>query len=97
MLMRVNEYDYQQPVVANQPRYNKTKGRPDRVRYGGVVKLLNVEKSFGFIRCDDFKDDLFFHIGGVGCGGFVVGCKVNFSIVSSGRGPMAVNVKCRRG
>jgi cold shock CspA family protein len=90
MLMRVNKYDYQQPVVANQPSYNKTVINPNQVRYCGVVESLNVEKCFGFIYNSDFKDRLFFRTNG---GVFRVGCKVNFSVSCSDRGPMAVDVK----
>jgi len=90
MLMHVDKYDHQQPVVANQPSHNKTLVNPEKVRHCGVIESLNIAKGFGFIYSSGIRDNLFFRIDG---GVFVVGCKVCFSITASARGPMAVNVK----
>ncbi len=61
----------------------------------GLVKKLNSERGFGFIRGDG-GEDVFFHNSSVADGGFAQlreGQQVTFETESSARGPRARNVR----
>lgn len=62
----------------------------------GTVKMVNPEKGFGFIKPDEGKHDLFFHV--KDCNADVdfkelkEGDALQFDVVDAERGPKAVEV-----
>lgn len=62
----------------------------------GKVKWFNNAKGFGFIVCDDHKEDLFAHFSAVEMEGYrtlKAGQDVEFETVKSERGIHAVNIR----
>lgn len=62
----------------------------------GKVKWFNNAKGFGFIVCDDHKEDLFAHFSAVEMEGYrtlKAGQDVEFETVKSERGIHAVNIQ----
>ena len=61
----------------------------------GKVKWFNAEKGFGFIVCDDVKQDIFVHYSVINQEGFrnlAEGDNVEFDLVETDRGVQAKNV-----
>jgi CspA family cold shock protein len=64
--------------------------------YSGTVSVFKADRGFGFIRSENFPDDIFFHKSGVGDGLDVARLdyqKVTFEVEQSPRGPRAVNIQ----
>lgn len=62
----------------------------------GKVKWFNNAKGFGFIVCDDHKEDLFAHFSSIQMEGYKTlkaGQDVEFETVKSERGIHAVNIQ----
>jgi CspA family cold shock protein len=63
----------------------------------GVVKRLQAEKGFGFVRADGEEDDRFFHRSGMAPGhrfeDLQEGSRVHFSHQDSPKGPRANQVQ----
>jgi len=62
----------------------------------GKVKWFNNAKGFGFIVCDDHKEDLFSHFSSIQMEGYKTlkaGQDVEFETVKSERGIHAVNIQ----
>ena len=62
----------------------------------GKVKWFNNAKGFGFVVCDDHKEDLFAHFSSIQMEGYKTlkaGQNVEFETVKSERGIHAVNIQ----
>lgn len=62
----------------------------------GVIKTLNDEKGFGFIKVEGMERDLFFHatalINGLQFMDLRRGDELSFEVAQSDKGPHAINV-----
>lgn len=61
----------------------------------GLVKWFNDSKGYGFLQCEEVKNDIFVHYSAIQGDGFKTleeGETVNFELTDSPRGPSAANV-----
>lgn len=61
--------------------------------YVGVSDFFNSTGGYGFIRCDDVDDDVFYHMEDVGGSDVEEGEKVVFDVEFADKGPRAINLE----
>ncbi|MDY2889257.1 MAG: cold shock domain-containing protein [Candidatus Caccosoma sp.] len=62
----------------------------------GKVKTFNKQKGYGFIKCDELAEDIFFHYSSLKMDGFKtidVDADVEFDLEESNKGKRATNIK----
>lgn len=62
----------------------------------GKVKTFNKQKGYGFIKCNDLTEDIFFHYSSLQMDGFKtidVDTDVEFELEESDKGKRATNIK----
>ena len=62
----------------------------------GKVKTFNKQKGYGFIKCNDLAEDIFFHYSSLQMDGFKnidVDTDVEFELEESDKGKRATNIK----